>query len=300
MHSRCSTWSIWAPWATNSSLTYSTSHYSRPKLSWSVSQPPSSQLPRLANHATLGHHTTLSPSFDQAPKSLNAFFHRRFRDVLRICQHGFRKVRSTTSVLLLLLQQLAARFNQKKLPLRTATMAIDLAKAFHTVNHTKLIEAICATGLHHNMIHWLSAYLKGRIAFFIYKDAASTCHAVQPASLRDRWSHPYFSTFSCQITRLNANYSLHTLTNHTQRSHLQISTQLLKLSPLTSRRWGHEQRERDFKSSVQIQRHPLHLRYPSISLSSHCHLLWSQTATETSPQTIGCDVWPTLYLPRPR
>ena len=67
-------------------------------------------------------------------------------------QHGFRKMRSTTSALLPLTQKVAAGFNQNKPPLRTVAMAIDHSKAFDTVNHTKLIEAISATGLHHNII----------------------------------------------------------------------------------------------------------------------------------------------------
>ena len=59
------------------------------------------------------------------------------------------------------------------------TMVIDLSKAFDTVNHSKLIEAISATGLHHNIIRWLSAYLRGKIASCRYKDAMSACHAVR-------------------------------------------------------------------------------------------------------------------------
>ena len=54
-------------------------------------------------------------------------------------QHGFRKMRSTTTALLRLTQKVAASFNQNKPPLRTVMKAIDLSKAFDAVNHTKLI-----------------------------------------------------------------------------------------------------------------------------------------------------------------
>ena len=94
-------------------------------------------------------------------------------------QHGFRKMRSTTSALLPLAHKVAAGFNQNRPPLRTVAMAIDLSKAFDTVSHTKLIEAISATGLNHNIIRWLSTYLRGRFASCRYKDATSTCHAVR-------------------------------------------------------------------------------------------------------------------------
>ena len=73
----------------------------------------------------------------------------------------------------------AAGFNQNEPPLRTVTMAIDLPKAFDIVIHTRLIKEISASGLHQNIILWLSAYLRGRNASCRYKDAMSTCHAVR-------------------------------------------------------------------------------------------------------------------------
>jgi len=58
-------------------------------------------------------------------------------------------------------------------------MAIDLSKAIDTVNHTKLIAALSISSLHHNVIRWLSSYLRGRHAFCRYSEATSTCHAVR-------------------------------------------------------------------------------------------------------------------------
>ena len=94
-------------------------------------------------------------------------------------QHGFRQQRSTTSALLPLVHKVAAGFNQLKPPLRTVSMAIDLSKAFDTVNHSKLIQTIAATTLHHNVVRWLSAYLRGRFASCRYNEATSACHAVR-------------------------------------------------------------------------------------------------------------------------
>ena len=70
-------------------------------------------------------------------------------------------MKSTTSALLPLTQKVAVGFNRNKPLLRTVTMAIDFSKAFDTVNHTKLTEAISTTSLHHNFIRLLSAYFRG-------------------------------------------------------------------------------------------------------------------------------------------
>ena len=94
-------------------------------------------------------------------------------------QHGFRKMRSTTSDLLPLAHKVAVGFNQDRLPLRTTAMAIDLSKAFDTVSHTKLIAVIRANNITHNIVRWLSAYLRGRFASCRYKDATPACQAVR-------------------------------------------------------------------------------------------------------------------------
>ena len=116
-------------------------------------------------------------------------------------KHRFHKMRSIISALLPLAHKVAAGYNQSKLPFWTVVMAIDLSKAFDPVNHTKLIEAINATSLHHNIIRWLSAYLRGRIASYRYKDARSPCHAVR-AGVPQGWvtSPLLLIFFSFQIT----------------------------------------------------------------------------------------------------
>ena len=58
-------------------------------------------------------------------------------------------MRSITSVLLSLAQKLAAGLNQNKPPLRTVAMTINFSKALDTLNNTKSVEALRATGLHH-------------------------------------------------------------------------------------------------------------------------------------------------------
>ena len=77
-------------------------------------------------------------------------------------QHGFRSDRSTTTALLPIVSDIAAGFNQRKPPMWTVLVSLDLSRAFDTVNHDKLLQKINATSIHNNVKRWLSAYLKGR------------------------------------------------------------------------------------------------------------------------------------------
>ena len=77
-------------------------------------------------------------------------------------QHGFRPLHSTVTALLPTVTQIAEGFNARKPALRTATVSIDISKAFDAVNHTLLLNQICDTNLNNNLVHWLAAYLRGR------------------------------------------------------------------------------------------------------------------------------------------
>ena len=93
--------------------------------------------------------------------------------VLSDSQHGFRSVRSTTSALLPLVQQIATGFNQHYPIHRTVSMAVDFSKAFDTVNHTHLLTDIHNTTMTHNTIRWLTTYLRGRTAICKYNHTYS-------------------------------------------------------------------------------------------------------------------------------
>jgi hypothetical protein len=52
-------------------------------------------------------------------------------------------------------------------------VAIDLSKTFDMVDITLLTEQISNSSLHHNYVRWLSTYLCGRSAAFIYEGSCS-------------------------------------------------------------------------------------------------------------------------------
>lgn len=63
--------------------------------------------------------------------------------------------------------------NQKKQPHRTILVAIDLSKAFDTVNHYILLQDIPATTIPNNYKRWITNYLRGRSTFVEFRNHKS-------------------------------------------------------------------------------------------------------------------------------
>jgi hypothetical protein len=79
-------------------------------------------------------------------------------------QHGFAPQHSCTTALLPIVTGIAIGFNSPKPARRTAVCALDISKAFDSIDHTLLIEQISSTTLHSNLVRWLAAYIRGRTA----------------------------------------------------------------------------------------------------------------------------------------
>jgi hypothetical protein len=76
-----------------------------------------------------------------------------------LTQHGFRMDRSTITALLPMSSAISEGFNCDKTTSRTAWVAIDISKAFDTVDISLLLKQISASDLHHNYVRCLSSYL---------------------------------------------------------------------------------------------------------------------------------------------
>ena len=94
-------------------------------------------------------------------------------------QHGFKKAHSTTTALHTLTNHIMTGFNQKRPPNRTITIALDMSKAFDTVNHHTLLNKIAHTNIPPLTIQFLTNYLRGRQAFTEYNSTKSKTRRIR-------------------------------------------------------------------------------------------------------------------------
>jgi hypothetical protein len=88
-------------------------------------------------------------------------------------QHGFKAKHSTTTALHHLNTHIAKGFNNDKPPSRTVVVALDMSKAFDTVNIQKLTVKLLNTDLPPKIIKFIANYLKGRKAYTTLNTAKS-------------------------------------------------------------------------------------------------------------------------------
>ena len=88
-------------------------------------------------------------------------------------QHGFRTGHSTVTAVSTLTEDIIHGFNSKRPPIRTVAVALDLKKAFDTVNIDQLIKLILESNLSANTKKWLANYLRGRTQSTLMNDVKS-------------------------------------------------------------------------------------------------------------------------------
>ena len=88
-------------------------------------------------------------------------------------QHGFRKGRSTCTALQSIINHVQTGLNRKQPVHRTVSVAIDLSRAFDTVDHRILLNDILNLNLNDYIKRFLCAYLRGRQTYVLFRN--STC-----------------------------------------------------------------------------------------------------------------------------
>ena len=88
-------------------------------------------------------------------------------------QHGYKTQHSTVTVLHTLNNTVAKGFNQMAPPARTITVALDMSKAFDTINIHTLIKKLLQTNIPGTIIKFIANYIKGREAYTIYGNHTS-------------------------------------------------------------------------------------------------------------------------------
>ena len=90
-------------------------------------------------------------------------------------QHGFRKQRSTTHAVTYYTDYIRNQIDKGHL---TASLYIDLRKAFDTVNHGRLLAKLQLYGIEEQELLWLESYLFGRYQSVCFENTFSTSNVV--------------------------------------------------------------------------------------------------------------------------
>ena len=88
-------------------------------------------------------------------------------------QHGFKTGHIKTTALHQLTHHIATGFYKKQSPLRTITIAIDISKAFDTVNHNTLIDKFLETNIPPLIMKFIANYIKVHLAYSLCNNTTS-------------------------------------------------------------------------------------------------------------------------------
>ena len=88
-------------------------------------------------------------------------------------QHGFKTQHSTVTALHTLINTVVKGFNQIAPPAQTITVALDMNKAFDTINLHTLIRNLLQSYIPGTNIWFIANYTKGRKAYTIYSNHTS-------------------------------------------------------------------------------------------------------------------------------
>ena len=88
-------------------------------------------------------------------------------------QHGYKTQHSTVTALHTLNNTIAKGFNQMAPPARTITVALDMSKAFDTINIHTLIRKLLQTNIPGTIFKFIANYIKGRKAYTTYRNHTS-------------------------------------------------------------------------------------------------------------------------------
>ena len=88
-------------------------------------------------------------------------------------QHGYKTQHCAVTALHILNNIVAKGFNQMDPPARTITVALDMSKAFDTLNIHTLIRKLLQTNIPGTIIKFIANYIKGRKSYTTYRNHTS-------------------------------------------------------------------------------------------------------------------------------
>ena len=121
------------------------------------------------------HHTDQYLFYPQSLKSLEKIILPHITENIPNIktQHGFKKEHSTTTALHNIHEKISQGFNKSKPHQRTIIVALDMSKAFDTVNTHTLINKIHKTNIPPTITKFLANYVKGRKAYTVFNNEKS-------------------------------------------------------------------------------------------------------------------------------
>ena len=90
----------------------------------------------------------------------------------------------------------AKGFNKMAPPARTITVALDMSKAFDTINIHTLIRKLLQTKIPGTIIKFIANYIKGRKAYTTYRNHTSSQRQFKTSIPQGGVFHQHYSTFT--------------------------------------------------------------------------------------------------------
>ena len=149
----------------------------------------------------------------EEPSSLHGRWHTKNTHATRV-QH------STVTALHTVNNTVAKGFNQMAPPARTITVALDMSKAFDTINIHTLIRKLLQTNIPGTIIKFIANYIKGRKAYTIYKNHTSSQRQFKTGKVAS--FHQHYSTYTLQTYHHQEHQFRSWSTQMTSPSHLHI------------------------------------------------------------------------------
>ena len=115
-------------------------------------------------------------------------------------QHGYKTQHSSVTALHTLNNTVAKWFNQMAPPARIITVALDVSKAFDTINIHTLIRKLLQTNIPGTIIRFIANYIKGHKVNTTYRNHTSRQRQLQLAFQKVASFHPHYLTFTLQTT----------------------------------------------------------------------------------------------------
>ena len=94
-------------------------------------------------------------------------------------QHGYKTQHSTVTALHTVNNTVARGFNQMAPPARIITVALDMSKAFDTINIHRLLRKLLQTNIPGTIIKFIAKYIKGRKVYTTYRNHTSSQHKLK-------------------------------------------------------------------------------------------------------------------------